>query len=137
MDISDELTNNIFDQFIGYNSVQTENELSVLNRELDHQKKLNKLLKEKDIEFNTTEITNFLARNSGQISDQLRRFQELHDELKRIVDENHNIEEQEVRYKELLNSTESKKLASNLREIKQLKDQIRFFLLQEGVAFPS
>ena len=142
MDISDELTINILDQIIGYNSIQTENEVSVLNRELDYQKKLNKLLKEQDIISNTSDITNVLARNSGQIRDKLRRFRELHDELKKIVDEfkkivdeNHNIEDEEGRYEELLNSIEAKKIALNLREIKQLKNQNRFFLLQEGCHF--
>ena len=128
---------NILDQIVSYNPTQVERELALLKRELDAQNRLNDALKTRDVSTNIEEVANFLARNAAHIADQLLRCRELSDNLKKVVEENHQMEQQEESYRDLLISQEARQVATNLREIKRLKEEIGFFLLQNGIAFPA
>jgi len=134
MDLTnDNNTTNILDQIASYSQSSTENTIHLLNKEYDSQMKLNTLLKKNDHKTNITNINNFISRNSAEINSQLEKLNTVTSNLKKIINENKQLELVEDKYKNLLNSSESNDIANKLRDIKKTKEDINLFLGEVGI----
>ena len=128
---------NILDQIVGYDSMELEADIGLLQRELGQQRQLNEQLTRGNTVQQIETVETFVRRNAAHVDDQLGRLRAIVSDLRAIVDANHTIERQETRFQELLASSEALAVANNLREIKRLREEVRFFLLAEGIAFPA
>jgi len=128
-----EIPTNIIDQISSYNSNNLENYIYNLNNQLKEQLTINKLLKSEDYKKNISDITNFIERNESEIDDQSNRLNEIIKELKDVINSNKNLEKLEDKYDELLNSDKANRVANKLRDIKRMKQDIKFFLIDSGL----
>ena len=124
---------NIIDQISSYNSNDLENYIYNLNIQLKEQIAINKLLKSEDFKKNINEINNFIERNEAEINDQSIRLNEIIVQIKKTVIENKNLEKLEDKYDDLLNSEDANRVANKLRDIKKMKEDIKFFLIDSGL----
>tara|TARA_Y100000768_G_scaffold381229_1_gene359580 strand:+ start:679 stop:1083 length:405 start_codon:yes stop_codon:yes gene_type:complete len=128
-----EIPTNIIDQISSYNSNDLENYIYNLNNQLKEQLTINKLLKSEDYKKNINEINNFIERNESEIDDQSNRLNEIIKELKDVINSNKNLEKLEDKYDDLLNSEDANRVANKLRDIKKMKEDIKFFLIDSGL----
>lgn len=128
-----EIPTNIIDQISSYNSNDLENYIYNLNSQLKEQIAINKLLKSEDFKKNINEINNFIERNEPEINDQSIRLYEIIVQLKKTVIENKNLEKLEDKYDDLLKSEDANRVANKLRDIKKMKEDIKFFLIDSGL----
>tara|TARA_B100000424_G_scaffold265480_1_gene255171 strand:+ start:579 stop:983 length:405 start_codon:yes stop_codon:yes gene_type:complete len=128
-----EIPTNIIDQISSYNSNDLENYIYNLNNQLKEQLTINKLLKSEDYKKNISDITNFIERNESEIDDQSNRLNEIIKELKDVINSNKNLEKLEDKYDDLLNSEDANRVANKLRDIKKMKEDIKFFLIDSGL----
>ena len=129
--------NNIFRAKASYVPHKIEETLYNLNDELQEQKELNNILSEKDFEKKTNEIREFIFNNEGDIDSYLRSLNAVFEELKTVVNENTKLKENESNYKDLLNSEDSKRIASKISEIKFLKKKALLFLENANLTPPT
>jgi uncharacterized protein YjcR len=128
-----EIPTNIIDQISSYNSNDLENYIYNLNTQLKQQITINKLLKSEDYKKNINEINNFIDRNEPEINDLSIRLNEIILQLKKIVIENKHLEKLENKYDDLLKSEDANRVATKLRDIKKMKEDIKFFLIDSGL----
>ena len=133
MDLTDENNTNILDQIASYSQTTTENFIYLLKQEYESQKKINTLLKNEDHKSNITNIQNFIKRNSLEIDSQLNKLNNITSDLKNIIIENKHLENDENKYKTILDSKESIDIANKLRDIKKTKEEINSFLGETGI----
>ena len=129
----EEAKTNILDQIPSYNAEGINNYINFLERELAEQKGLNVLLKDEDYSKNVEQITSFIENKSGDVDVQLEKLERLVPELKTLISENHKLEEEKEEYIQLSQSTASQNIASRMRRIKHLKQDIKFFLEEQGL----
>jgi hypothetical protein len=129
----EEAKTNVLDQIPSYNSEGINNYINFLERELAEQKGLNVLLKDEDYSKNVEQITSFIENKSGNVDVQLEKLERLVPELKTLISENHKLEEEKEEYINLSQSTASQNIASRMRRIKHLKQDIKFFLEEQGL----
>ena len=79
--------NNILKAISSYNSTNVESAILTLKKELQQQVLINTTLKDKDLKKKAKEITDFVARNEGQIDDQIKRLNDVVNNLKKVVSE--------------------------------------------------
>ena len=126
-------TTNIMDQIPSYNAESINNYIKNLEKELEEQKGLNMILKDEDYGKNVEEISSFIENKSGDVDVQLEKLERLVPELKILITENHKLENEKEAYAQLSQSTASQNIASRMRRIKQLKQDIKFFLEEQGL----
>tara|TARA_B100000513_G_scaffold182155_1_gene101525 strand:+ start:291 stop:743 length:453 start_codon:yes stop_codon:yes gene_type:complete len=129
----EEAKTNVLDQIPSYNAEGINNYINFLERELAEQKGLNVLLKDEDYSKNVEQITSFIENKSGDVDVQLEKLERLVPELKTLISENHKLEEEKEEYIQLSQSTASQNIASRMRRIKHLKQDIKFFLEEQGL----
>ena len=120
----------IMDQIASYSQQEIENFYYMLKDEHESQEKLNKVLKEKNIDDNLKSVKNFVARNSSEIDYQLERLKEITSKLKNIVSENETLKNE---YDSVINSDECIQVSEKLKEIKKIKQEINSFLNKSGI----
>lgn len=129
----EEAKTNVLDQIPSYNAEGINSYINFLERELAEQKGLNVLLKDEDYSKNVEQITSFIENKSGDVDVQLEKLERLVPELKTLISENHKLEEEKEEYIQLSQSTASQNIASRMRRIKHLKQDIKFFLEEQGL----
>jgi len=67
----------------------------------------------------------------------MERLQNIIIEIKETIKENKLLEIAENKYKELLNSPQGNIIVNKLKEIKNMKENINHFLLEEGIIIPQ
>ena len=120
----------IMDQIASYSQQEIENFYYMLKDEHESQEKLNKVLKEKNIDDNLKSVKNFVARNSSEIDYQLERLKEITSKLKKVVAENETLKNE---YDSVINSDECIQVSEKLKEIKKIKQEINSFLNKSGI----
>ena len=120
----------IMDQIASYSQQEIENFYYMLKEEHESQEKLNKVLKEKNIDDNLDSVRNLIARNSSDINYQLDRLKDITNKLKNIVTENNSLK---YSYDTVINSNECIEVSEKLKEIKKIKQEINSFLSKAGI----
>ena len=123
----------LFSQISNYSNTKIDKLIYDLNDELKTQNKINNSLKQKDTLQNIEELKNFYQRNNRNINYQVEQLEETINQLKTVVKENKTLEKDQDKYKEILNTQEYKNLASQLKKLKDMKQDIIFFLDQNGI----
>ena len=129
--------NNILNQIPTYNYDKTQFIIRELEEELDEQKRLNDILKAENYIENIQSIKKFTNQKKEQILEQLKTIQTLYNKLKTVINENKKLEQDQDRYTEIINSNECSEVACKLKEIKELKKEIKSFLCGAGVQIYS
>lgn len=129
----EEAKTNVLDQIPSYNAESINNYINYLERELEEQKGLNMILKDEDYAKNVEQITSFIENKSGDVDVQLEKLEKIVPELKELVEENHLLENSKEEYAMLSQSTASQNIASRMRRIKHLKEDIKLFLGEQGL----
>lgn len=124
---------NILKAIPSYNSTNVETAILTLKKELEQQHLINTTLKDKDLKKKSKEITDFVARNEGQIDDQIKRLNEVVVNLKKIVTENSKLEKNQDLYTEAVKSDKSVAVAIKINELKELKKNALLFLENAGI----
>lgn len=125
--------NSILKTIPTYDSNRIEETILSFKRELKEQKEVNKALKDENYEQKSVDITNFIQRNGGQIDDQLNRLATVVDDLKKIVNENLKLEDNEELYTDVVKSDEAIAIANKLQQLKILKKTALTFLENAGI----
>ena len=126
-------TPNILNAIPTYNHANIESTISDLKRELKEQKEVNNMLKGDKFDKKSEDIIAFVNRNEGEINDQLNRLSEIITELKIVVIENDNLEQNEEQFNLLIETPECVRVADKLLKIKALKNDVALFLDNAGV----
>ena len=124
---------NILKAIPSYNSTNVETAILTLKKELEQQHLINTTLKDKDLKKKSKEITDFVARNEGQIDDQIKRLNEVVVNLKKIITENTKLEKNQDLYTEAVKSDKSVAVAIKINELKELKKNALLFLENAGI----
>ena len=124
---------NIMEHMVSYDPQITDTFLDQLKEEYREQKEINKILTENNYESNIKEIETFIVDNKSNISEQLLSLENVFEDLKKIVHENSELKKQQVEYNEILESEEPKNIATNMKDIKKLKNQMILFLQKNGI----
>ena len=124
---------NILNTIPTYNHSNIESTISNLKQELKEQKEINKLLKAENFDKKSEDIIAFVNRNEGEIDNQLNRLSEIITELKLVVNENDNLEQNEEQFNLLIETPECVRVADKLLKIKALKNDVALFLDNAGV----
>ena len=127
---------NIFRAKASYVPHKIEETLFNLNDELQEQKELNNILSEKDFDKKTSEIREFISNNENDIDSYLRSLNAIFEELKTVVNDNKKLKKNEKNYIDLLNSEDSKRIASKITQIKILKKKALLFLENANFTIP-
>lgn len=135
--IQQESSANILDQISSYNSTQTDILLQEVNNEIIDQKQINNILKQKNFESNDKEISNFVKENSLKINNQLENMENLFTELTTIYEQNQILHQQQDSLLNTIDDEDTKAVASNLRKLKTLKNDILHFLYETGIRVQS
>lgn len=125
---------NIINVIPNYNSSKTESTISLLKQELKEQKKVNEMLKSDNFEKKSTDILSFIERNENEINDQISRVTEVVSDLKSIISENENLQNNEDKYNDIIESEDCIRVAEKILKLKALKEDINFFLQESGIA---
>lgn len=125
--------NNIIKAIPSYNSTNVETAILTLKKELEQQNLINTTLKDKDLKKKAKEITDFVARNEGQIDDQIKRLSDVVQNLKKVVTENSKLEQNKEIYTETVKSDKSIAVAVKINELKELKKNALIFLENAGI----
>tara|TARA_Y100000996_G_C22233027_1_gene524419 strand:+ start:21 stop:437 length:417 start_codon:yes stop_codon:yes gene_type:complete len=125
--------NNIIKAIPSYNSTNVETAILTLKKELEQQNLINTTLKDKDLKKKAKEITDFVARNEGQIDDQIKRLSDVVQNLKKVVTENSKLEQNKEIYTETVKSNKSIAIAVKINELKELKKNALIFLENAGI----
>tara|TARA_Y100000389_G_scaffold201780_1_gene245318 strand:- start:1003 stop:1419 length:417 start_codon:yes stop_codon:yes gene_type:complete len=125
--------NNILKAISSYNSTNVESAILTLKKELQQQVLINTTLKDKDLKKKAKEITDFVARNEGQIDDQIKRLNDVVNNLKKVVSENYKLEQNKDIYSETVKSDKSIAVAVKINELKELKKNALLFLENAGI----
>jgi len=128
--------NSIIDEISTYDSDMLDRYMQMLNFQIEEQDELNRQLKREDYQENINSITEFVARNKGEIEDKLEKIKEASKRLKNLVNENREIETKGENYKELLENEENKGLAKQLSDIRKIKDDLFIFLSARNITMP-
>ena len=124
---------NILKAIPSYNPTNVETAILTLKKELQQQQLINTTLKDKDLKKKSKEITDFVARNEGQIDDQIKRLNEVIVNLKKVVTENSKLEKNQDLYTETVKSDKSVAVAVKINELKELKKNALLFLENAGI----
>lgn len=124
---------NIMDHMVSYDSQITDTFIDQLKEEYREQKEINKILTENNYESNIKEIETFIVDNNTNVSEQLHSLENIFEDLKKIVCENSELKKQQVEYNDILESEEAKNVATNMKDIKKLKNQMILFLQKNGI----
>lgn len=128
-----ESKNNILKSMSSYNSTNMEAAILTLKKELEQQKNINETLKDKDLKKKAKEVTDFIARNEGEIDDQIQRLTEIVNELKRVVNENTKLEKNKEIYSETVKSDKAVLIAQKINNLKEIKKKALIFLENAGI----
>ena len=123
----------LFSQISNYSNTKIDKLIYDLNDELKTQNKINNSLKQRDSLQNIEDLKNFYQRNNRNINYQVEQLEETINQLKTVVKENKTLEKDQDKYKEILNTQEYKNLATQLKKLKDMKQDIFFFLDQNGI----
>ena len=104
-----------------------------LKNTINEQNELNRVLMKDDYEGTIQEMQNFLGRHESTITSQLEEITTFTKELKLIINKNKDLQNDEEKYKEFLESEDYQNTATRLKEIKDLKEDISLFLSQKGI----
>ena len=126
-------SSNILNIIPTYNHSSLEGTILDLKKELKEQKQVNELLKSEDYSKKTEKILNFVSRNEGEIDDQIERLNEVIVDLKLIINENNNLEKEENKFGDLIESPNCIRMADKLLKLKALKRDIQIFLEETGI----
>jgi hypothetical protein len=124
---------NIMEQMISYNEKSTSFMINQLSEEINDQKEMNHILNGKSFSDNIEEINTFVEKNKDLIPEQTTDLENLFDELKRTIDENYDLKEEQGEYKELLQNEEVIKISGDMVRLKSLKNDIVLFLQSNGI----
>tara|TARA_B100001057_G_C22737935_1_gene906573 strand:+ start:867 stop:1259 length:393 start_codon:yes stop_codon:yes gene_type:complete len=130
MDNINKPKNDIMDNIASYSQQDIENFYYKLKDDLDSQTKLNKVLKETNVQDNLESVKKFVARNSNEIDYQLERLKDITKKLKDVVIENQKLKND---YENIINSDEYNSVSKKLKEIKEIKEDINHFLRKAGI----
>ena len=119
-----------------YSRSGVEGTILELKRELREQKEVNSILKESNNDEKIQEIKNFVQRNEGDIDDQIYRLGEVIEEIKKVVNDNLNLEKSQEKYDELIQSHDSKRVAEKIVKLKNMKKDALIFLESAGIILP-
>lgn len=125
--------NNILKMMSTYNSTDAESVILTLKKELEQQRKINNTLTDKNFEEKSQEITDFIARNEGQIDDQISRLSDIVNNLKEMVINNNKLEENAELYSETVKSDKAVLVSKKITQLKNLKKEIFLFLENSGI----
>ena len=124
---------NILEQISAYNATQTDVFIQQVSEELTEQKQINAILKQKNFENNTKEIETFVEGHNEEITNQLAILEDIFVDLKHIYEENQELHKDQEEYNKSLDSEKVKKIATEMRKIKGLKQDILSFLYNAGI----
>ncbi len=130
MDDINKPKNDIMDNIASYSQKDVENFYYKLKDDYDSQIKLNKVLKEANVQDNLESVKRFVARNSNEIDYQLERLKDITKKLKEIVIENQKLKND---YENMTNSNEYNSVSEKLKELKEIKEDINHFLRKAGI----
>ena len=125
--------NNILKMMSTYNSTNAESVILTLKKELEQQRKINNTLTDKNFEEKSQEITDFIARNEGQIDDQIGRLSDIVNSLREMVINNNKLEENAELYTETVKSDKAVLVSKKITQLKNLKKEIFLFLENSGI----
>lgn len=128
-----ESKNNILKSMSSYNSTNMEAAILTLKKELEQQKNINETLKDKDLKKKAKEVTDFIARNEGEIDEQIQRLTEIVNDLKKVVNENTKLEKNKEIYSETVKSDKAVLIAQKINTLKEIKKNALIFLENAGI----
>ena len=120
-------------QLPSYNKSQTDNFIRNIENEVDEQKTLNRMLKDKEYSIHMKSIKQFTEQMTPYVCTQLDRVEEVYSGLKDIIKENEELKQERQELNEIVNSTECRDIADKLRKLKSIKSQIKNFLGEKGL----
>jgi len=130
-------SSNILNIIPTYNQSSLEGTIIDLKRELKEQKQVNELLKSSDFTKKSEKILNFVNRNEVEIDNQIERLNEVIVDLKLIINENQELENDAEKFGELIESSDCIRVADKLLKLKALKRDIQLFLEESGMVSHS
>ena len=123
----------ILDQLASYNKEDLTIFINDMNKKLDEQRQLNKVLTSENVQDNIQHIQNFLDENVDDIMTQVDELSSIKDALIKIVKENKALRQEEEDLQSLVDTEECIQIANKLRDVKSLKNSLHSFLLQQGI----
>lgn len=127
-------TPNILEQISSYDPSSVDNQILQLKRELREQKELNEVLKQKKTTEQIEKINEFITRNGGQIDYHLSELETVTAKIKSVVHENESLQSSDEKFQEVLESEQCKDVSKKLAAIKKMKNEIQFFLSEQGIS---
>ena len=98
-------------QLPSYNKSQTDNFIRNIENEVDEQKTLNRMLKDKEYSIHMKSIKQFTEQMTPYVCTQLDRVEEVYSGLKDIIKENEELKQERQELNEIVNSTECRDIA--------------------------
>lgn len=124
---------NILKALSSYSPVIVEENINTLRRELEEQTAINQTLKDSDYDEKSALVSVFIEENESLVSEQLDRMRDIVNNLQSVIADNHELEQNEDVYTEVVGSEESVNLANKISELKTLKNTALTFLESAGV----
>ncbi len=125
----------LIDQIPNYNGKKTNIKINYLKDTLSNQIKINQLLKDESniIEKDIKEMEFFVSNYNLEVENQVNEIENLVLQLKQIINENKELEKSNQNLTKILEDPEIIKVASQLKKIRNLSDEIDFFLDKNGI----
>jgi len=125
----------LIDQIPNYNEKIINRKINLLKDTLSNQLKINQLLKDESniIEKDIKDMEFFVSNYNLQVENQVNEIETLVLELKNVISENRQLEKSNEKLTHILEDPEMIKVASQLKKIKNLNDEIDFFLEKNGI----
>lgn len=124
---------NIMEAMISYNKNENDVLSKQLTTELEHQNKLNHILKTTSYSDNLPIINEFVSKNKDIVHNQIENLEDVYGKLKDVVHENHELKDEQSDYEQFNDSNDAKQVINDINKLKSLKSDILLFLKETGM----
>lgn len=125
---------NLMVQMNLYDNEKMNNNIIELNEIYDSQLKRLQNLKDEDPAKCIENCNNFLDNNKDTVDKQLETIVELEKNIKNVVEECDNIEDEEDKLNEMLNEPKYIELAEKIKKMRSTVDNLNFFLVRKKIS---
>jgi predicted nuclease with TOPRIM domain len=130
---------NLLVQLPTYDCDKTCNFIDGLKVEYEQQMKLNGMLKssEEVCQSNCEKIKDFTKTHKTEVMQHAKEVKNVSEMLKKIVNENANLQKKHKTFQDIINNDEYQAIAKDIRDIQQVKEDIKSFLDKRGIVTPN